>query len=271
MKTKTIILSILLLISFCNICYAGNLKELRIDQAGITPQFDENIYEYYLTVSNDIDSLSVTAIAENSKDNIKITGNENLKEGLNKINIKVISEDKKQEKNYTIEVTKTENIELANTNLETLEIENVLLNPPFSVDETKYETEIPNDQDSINILAISQNEKAKVKITGKDDLKVGNNLVTIVVTAPNGFTKKKYQINVKRRNVQEETEFKEEERTQEKKAKQSYDTQRLSTNYQKQNTPKNRTEGNTKYVIIGVVIASIAILVLILLIFKFKE
>lgn len=271
MKNKTIILFILLLISISNMCYAANLKELRINKEGINPQFEQDIYEYYLTVSNDVNDLEVTASSENPNDTIKITGNKNLKKGLNKINIKVISEDKKKEKNYTIEVTKTDNVELASTVLETLEIENVLLNPPFSTDETKYEAEISNEQDSINILAIPQNEKAQVKITGKDNLKVGNNLVTIVVTAPNGFTKKKYQINVKRRNVQEEAEFKEEERTQEKKAKQSYDTQRLSTNYQKQNTPKNRTEDNTKYVIIGVVIASIAILVLILLIFKLKE
>lgn len=273
MKNKTIILIIVLLISFNNICYAEDLKELRIDKEGMNPQFEKDIYEYYLTVSNDTHDLEVTAISENSNDDIKITGNKNLKEGLNKINVQVISEDKKQEKIYTIEVTKTANAELANTNLETLEIENTLLNPPFSIDETKYKTEISNEQDSINILAIPQNEKARVKITGKDNLKVGNNLVTIVVTAPNGFTKKKYQINVKRRNTEEEVEYKKEEEMQKEQIQQAYEAEKLSTDYQKQNKPKNETANNTKYKIIGIIIVGIAIgiVVLSLLIFKSKE
>ena len=273
MKTKIIILAILLLISFSNMCYAGNLKELRIDREGMNPQFEKDIYEYYLTVSNDVNDLEVTATTENTNDTIKIMGNKNLKEGLNKINIEVISEDKKQEEIYTIEVTKTDNVELASTALETLEIENVLLNPPFSIDETKYEAEISNEQDSINILAIPQNEKAKVKITGKDNLKVGNNLVNIVVTAPNGFTKKKYKINVKRRNIEEEAKFKEEEKAQEDQVKQAYKTERLIADYQKQNKPKNEIANNTKYKIIDIVIIGIAIgtVIFSILIFKNKE
>ena len=41
------------------------------------------------------------------------------------------SADKTQSKVYKIYVSKTNNLELANTNLETLAIENTLLNPPF--------------------------------------------------------------------------------------------------------------------------------------------
>ena len=114
------------------------LEVLRLDKEGIIPNFDKNIYDYYLTVNNDVDYIDILAISENRNSNIEIIGNNNLKEGLNVITIKVISEDKTQSREYKIQVTKTNNIELANTNLENLAIEGILLNPPFDTNITHY-------------------------------------------------------------------------------------------------------------------------------------
>lgn len=165
----------------------ANLQALRLNIEGITPSFQNNIYEYYLTVQNNINEIEVLAISENPNANVEISGNTKLKDGLNFINIVVTSEDKTTKNTYIIQVTKTTNLELANNNLETLAIENTLLYPPFDMTNTNYKVEISNKLDNINILAIPQNEKAVVKITGKDNLKQGSNLVTIVVTAPNRF------------------------------------------------------------------------------------
>lgn len=165
----------------------ANLQALRLNIEGITPNFQNDIYEYYLTVENNIKEIEVLAITENPNANVDVSGNTNLKDGLNVINIVVTSEDKTTKNTYTIQVTKTSNLELANNNLEILAIENTLLYPPFDMTNTNYKAEISNELDNINLLAIPQNENAVVKITGKDNLKQGSNLVTIVVTAPNRF------------------------------------------------------------------------------------
>ena len=109
----------------------ANLEVLRLDREGMTPAFDKNITEYYLTVTNEVKEIEVLAVTSNPEASVQITGNTKLKEGLNTIKIQVTSEDKKEKKTYTIQVTRTANLALANTNLEILAIENFFLSPPF--------------------------------------------------------------------------------------------------------------------------------------------
>lgn len=206
------------------------LQVLRLNREGIIPNFNPNIHEYYLTVSNDIQNIEVLAISENPNATIEITGNTNLQEGLNPVSVRVTSEDKTQSNVYTIQVTKTTDMELANTNLEILAIENILLNPPFDTNGTNYKAEVSNTTENINLLAIPENEQATVEISGKENLKEGNNLVTVIVTAPNGFTKKKYQVEVYRRNEEEERAYQEELERQKEMLEQAYKIQELSSN-----------------------------------------
>jgi len=108
-----------------------NLQVLRLNREGLTPTFDKETKEYYITIPNEVQNLEVLALSENPNSSIEITGNTDLKEGLQIITIYVDAEDKTKKSTYTIQVTKTKDIELANTNLEMLAIENVFLNPPF--------------------------------------------------------------------------------------------------------------------------------------------
>ena len=68
------------------------LKIFRLDKEGMNPVFDPNITEYYFIAGPDVQNLLVTAIPENEKANVKITGNANLKQGINMITIEVTSE-----------------------------------------------------------------------------------------------------------------------------------------------------------------------------------
>ena len=94
----------------------------------------------------------MTVIAENSNSTITITGNDNLKTGLNTINISVKSEDKTKETNYKIYVTKTSNIENANANLENLAVEHGSLIPEFNTNVTNYKVEVSNNIENVNVL-----------------------------------------------------------------------------------------------------------------------
>ena len=187
------------------------LKIMRVNKEGINPDFDKNIKEYYLIVNEDVRDLDITAVAENKEAQVNITGNKNLKIGLNKIKIKVTSKDKSKTNEYTINVTKTENEKSANADLETLAVEYFDLTPEFDKNITNYSSEVSNEVNKLNILAISSDESAKVQITGNENLKVGDNQITISVTARNGITNKKYYINVHKRSEEEEIQEKEEQ------------------------------------------------------------
>lgn len=242
----------------------ANLQALRINQEGVVPNFDKNTHEYYLTVSNTINEIEVLAISENPNATVEISGNTNLKEGLNSIKIQVISEDKTQKNTYTIEATKTANLELANTNLETLAIENTLLNPPFDNTVTSYTTQVSNSIIDLNILAVPENEKAKVEIRGKNELKEGDNKVTIIVTAPNGFTKKEYDINVYKRNVQEEKQYEQEQLKMQQELEETYKMEQTSNSQENLDKPEQNKQSMTGIVVIGGVIVFALIVAIII-------
>ncbi len=189
----------------------ANLKIMRLNMEGVNPDFDKDIIEYYLTVDDSINDIDVTAIAESKDANVEISGNKGLKNGVNTIKILVTSKDKTTQKEYTINVTKTDNVAKANTNLETLAVEYFTLFPEYNANVTNYNVEVSNLTDDLNILAIPEDEDAKVDISGNKNLKTGNNKVIISLTAENGITKKDYLINVFKRNEDEEKENEQEQ------------------------------------------------------------
>ena len=249
------------------------LQSLRLDLEGITPDFKENIYQYYITVENRVENIGVQAISQNPNAIINITGNTKLKNGLNNINIKVTSQDGTQTQNYAIQVTKTENIEAANTNLETLAIENVELTPPFTNQEINYKAEISKDIENLKILAIPENGAGTVTINGNTNLQEGENTVTIDVTAPNGFTKKKYTILIYKRNEQEEAAYIQTQEQNKQELENAYKIEEVSaqdtnqeeeTNQVKEESTKPQT--NTFYIFLVFVLAAI-----IFIIYKLKH
>ena len=191
------------------------LKTLRINEEGLNPDFEKENFNYYFLTDKDITNLEITAIPENSNSIINVTGNTNLQEGLNQIKIEVISENKTSKSDYLINVTKTKNLEDANTNLETLAIENQILVPEFDVNTTKYNIEIGNTIENINILAIPENRNAKVEISDYSKLEIGDNKIQITVIAPNNFTKKVYNLNVHKRNEEEQKIYEENKKNNE--------------------------------------------------------
>ena len=250
----------------------ANLQVLRLDKEGLIPEFKKDIYDYYLTISNEIKDIEVLAIPENPNATFEITGNTNLKEGLNSIKVKVVSEDKTQSNTYTIQVTKTANLGLANTNLEILAIENILLEPPFDTNVTHYKIEVPNEITNLNILAIPENENANVQIVGKDNLKEGNNIIKVTVTAENGFTKKVYEINGYRRNQKEEEKYKEEQKENQNKLEEIYQTEKISTQIdgteEKQTEQGENKKGNN---ILKIILITIIVILIILAIIKYRK
>ena len=151
-----------------------NLSILRLNHEGISPEFKKDIKEYYFVTNDKIEKLDITAVPENPDATVTITGNNNLKIGENVIEIKVESQDKTKTSSYKINLTKTNNLETANANLETLAVREATLEPEFDNNITQYKLEIPNEVDKIDVLAIPQRENAKVRVSGSGEMQIGD-------------------------------------------------------------------------------------------------
>ena len=66
----------------------------------------------------------------------------------------------------------------------------------FNKNKTSYSVTVPNDVDSLKVAYKTEHSKAKVTITGNNNLEVGSNTIKVVVTAEDGKTKKTYTIKV---------------------------------------------------------------------------
>lgn len=251
---------------------SANLDILRLSHEGISPQFDTNVTEYYITIDTSVDIIDVEAIPENPNAKVDILGSGKMTLGKNIITIKVTSEDGTQSKTYKIYVTKTDDIEKANANLETLAIRQGTLIPEFSnVDYTDYRVEINNNVETIDILAIPQNQNAKVTIQKDDVMQIGDNEILINVTGEDGITNKKYGITVHRRSEEEQKEFEEEQQNQKQKVEKIIATVNNISGNNNEITQENTVDKiEEKNNIIIIIIACVLVALIIFMIIKNK-
>ena len=255
---------------------SANLDILRLSHEGISPQFDTNVTEYYITVDKSVDTLDVEAIPENPNAKVEVSGSGKMILGKNTTTIKVTSEDGTQSKTYTIYVTKTDDIEKANANLETLAIRQGTLIPEFSdVQYTEYRVEINNNVETIDILAIPQNQNANVTIQKDDVMRIGDNKILINVTAEDGITNKKYEVIVHRRTEEEQKVYEKEQQEQIGKAEKLMAiVNNISDNNNELNQEnvldevEEKTETKEKNNVIIIIIACILVVLIVFLIIK---
>lgn len=174
------------------------LSKLQVNQEGLTPNFNKTKTNYSITVGENVSSLKVTATPEVSTSKVSITGNNDLKNGDNKIYITVTAQDGTK-KVYTITVTKTADAVKSNSYLESLIVENATLSPEFSKEIFEYDCgTVGASVENLKILTFGENENVKVEITGNDKLVEGENTITVKVTSEDGTTTKEYIIKVKK-------------------------------------------------------------------------
>ena len=170
----------------------ADLRVLKIEN--MEPEFSKDVTEYYLTVDLETDKINIEAYSDSEKASVDIQGNNDLQEGENKIEVVVTAEAGNQ-KTYYIYVTKIDNAKMANANLQTLEIEGASISPKFKNNIYSYNVTIDKNTKKLNILAKPENEKSKIEIVGNSNLKEGENIIKIIVTAEDGTTTRTYKIN----------------------------------------------------------------------------
>ena len=182
------------------------LKSLKVNQGTLSPEFNARTYDYTVDVGNDVESIKITASAEDSKATISGTGTKKLKEGSNVFNVNVKAENG-TEKTYKITVNRKETTE-SDLKLETFELkqitldgeyEPIVLSPEFKPDVYEYTCEVGEDITSLDVSAIAVKDEYIVEIYGNENLQVGENEVIILVRSSDGEKNARYTIKVTRK------------------------------------------------------------------------
>ena len=166
----------------------SRLASLEITEGVISPEFNSDVTEYAISVPNDITVLNISAVAEDSAAEVEIVGNEELKIGENNIQIIVTAEDGSTT-TYNILATRADeqlslqslSIYYIDENGQKVELK---LNPTFALDVYEYNIleKLSNTVNKLEVAAIATKENAKIEITGNNELKAGQNEISIKVT-----------------------------------------------------------------------------------------
>lgn len=173
-----------------------------------------NIRSSYSTSSTKVGSLSegdtVTRIGIGNNGWSKITYNGQTAY----VSTSLLTKTKPEENNKNNETTDntTDNSEENNDKpeetilqLDELKIENYELTPEFSKDIYEYKVNIDEDIEKLNMEPISNDKDITIEVKGNENLKIGDNLITITLKK-DGVEEKVYNITVtKKENVKEET------------------------------------------------------------------
>lgn len=131
------------------------LKSLKISPAQLEPEFQKETYQYSTSVSYETEKLIISAIPEDEKARVSISGNDFLKEGENKISITVLAESGVNIE-YTIDVIREAKKE-EHTETDEKPIEEIKSffevvkegNNIYAIYSGKYELLVPGDHVSI--------------------------------------------------------------------------------------------------------------------------
>lgn len=92
--------------ALANASHEASLSDLKISPGTLTPEFSKDVLSYTASVDADVDKITVSAPAADQKASVVISGNEGLQPGENPVVCKIIAEDGKTVKEYTIAVTR---------------------------------------------------------------------------------------------------------------------------------------------------------------------
>lgn len=204
-----------------NTTTASKSTEARLSNFGIKPNdfsgFKRDKTEYSTEVPNNVTKVNVYATALDKNAKVSGAGDVQLKEGENTVKVTVTAE-AGNTKVYTLTIKRrtaaedatetTTNTEATTSDafgLESLDIKDVKLKPSFKTEIYKYEIDLDKDLSQLDISAIPTDDDTTVEIAGNEDLKDGENLITIVVANKKTKETATYQITVNK-NVEVETE-----------------------------------------------------------------
>lgn len=203
----------------------NSLSSINVSVGTMDQTFNKDTKEYTVTgIKDTVNSITITPtctaegctwsmscpLGECSLTNPTANGRVALQTGANKVSIVVTSEDKKSTTTYILNIYRGEVVS-SSAYLSGLEIEDATLSPAFDSMTNDYTLSVGMDIDKLDIITTTEDPSATVVIKGNEDLKEGENTVTITVTSSDGESKQVYTIIVTKEEQEEDIKDKKEE------------------------------------------------------------
>ena len=178
------------------------LTELSVKGYELTPTFDKQTVNYSIEEEIDEHSLEINAVADDERATVSGTGNVSLQTGENNLRIEVEAENGVK-RTYFIKCNKKiEDEELTLSAITLLAVstdgstQEIFLNKEISDDVFEYSCDVYSDVNKIQIETTSEKSDANITITGNENLKEGQNTITIALKDNSGKeTIYKIQVN----------------------------------------------------------------------------
>ncbi|WP_195571357.1 cadherin-like beta sandwich domain-containing protein [Paenibacillus sp. 1001270B_150601_E10] len=161
----------------------SSLLDLRLNGTTIVG-FSPDIYTYRVTVPYSTTVSEVTYAAMNPAAIVTVQGSKDLVVGDNLITVSVVSPTGGSSL-YSIVVTREEEQASSNANLLALQVNGVPIRD-FQPDKLQYTVDVSYTTTVALVTYAAQDPQAAVVVTGGDYLAVGNNTITVKVTAKSG-------------------------------------------------------------------------------------
>ncbi|WP_256718280.1 cadherin-like beta sandwich domain-containing protein [Paenibacillus borealis] len=189
----------------------ADLSSLVLSEGIVDPSFDKNQTGYGVTVANSIAQLTITPTPEDANAEVSLSGNVavnaqprlvNLQVGVNEFNILVKAQDGITSKNYVLTIVREASSDADLTNIT---LSGKTLSGGFDRGTSTYYEYVSNNVTSMAVAATTSDEQATYTINGLESaggvpipLNVGENVVTVVVTAADKVTTKEYTVTIVR-------------------------------------------------------------------------
>ena len=172
---------------------SASVTSLSFKNATMKPAFDQTIHEYKLYTKDTIRQVTLfyttleTGVTLKSECTVGCTVSSQSDtiiqtiQGKNEVIFKFTSEDEKNIEEYKFIIYRGETTDGSNK-LAGLNIKDYNINEQFDENTLDYTASVPYEVENLEINATSADENAKVEIKGNNNLKVGENVITITVT-----------------------------------------------------------------------------------------
>ena len=172
---------------------SAKVTSMSFKNSTMKPAFNSNTHEYKLYTKDTI--RQVILVYNTEQTGVKLTSECTLGctvssssdtiiqtiQGKNEVIFKFTSEDEKSTEEYKFIIYRGETTDGSNK-LASLSVKDYNINEKFDENTLDYTLSVPFEIEKLDINATAADENAKVEIKGADNLKVGENIVTITIT-----------------------------------------------------------------------------------------
>jgi gliding motility-associated-like protein len=193
-----------------------DLSALSIGSGTLSQTFSPSLTTYTSVLANAITSTTILPTAVDANSTVKVnslvttSGQSSsplaLKVGDNAIDVDVIAQDGSLQKRYSVTLMRTGPSTMAT--LSNIALSNGTLSPAFASGTTSYTATVPNSVNSMTLTSTITEANATITVngdpvisgqsSGRINLGVGANVITVEGTAQDGVTKQTYTITVTR-------------------------------------------------------------------------